>query len=140
MATSEAPVLDGGKPTDVPAARRGGRRNTDLREAPSDDAVPIPVDGLRTAGDGHGYPDGLAGDEASRGARILTVCDSYNAMTSERPYAAAMSTGDALAELRRCSRSQFDPHVVDTFHTVMARRSQNPNAAGSAPALAQPQR
>jgi HD-GYP domain-containing protein (c-di-GMP phosphodiesterase class II) len=58
----------------------------------------------------------------------------------ERPYAAAMSTGDALAELRRCSGSQFDPHVVDTFHTVMARRSQAPNAAGSAPALAQMQR
>ena len=61
-------------------------------------------------------------------------------MTSERPYAAAMSTGDALAELRRCSGSQFDPHVVNTFHAVMAHRSQAPNAADRAPALVLPER
>ena len=69
------------------------------------------------------------------GARIITVCDAYNAMISDRPYGATMSTRDALAELRRCSGSQFDPHVVDIFHAVMARRSQAPNAAGSAPAV-----
>jgi two-component system, cell cycle response regulator len=106
-----------------------------LRAAPSLHRVGQLVRSSHERYDGRGYPDGLAGDEASLGARILTVCDSYNAMTSVRPYAAAMSTGDALAELRRCSGSQFDPHVVDTFHTVMARRSQAPNAAACAPAL-----
>jgi two-component system cell cycle response regulator len=111
-----------------------------LRAAPSLHRVGQLVRSSHERYDGRGYPDGLAGDEASLGARILAVCDSYNAMTSDRPYAAAMSTGDALAELRRCSGSQFDPHVVDTFHAVMACRSQAPNAAGSTPALVPPQR
>jgi diguanylate cyclase (GGDEF)-like protein/putative nucleotidyltransferase with HDIG domain len=106
-----------------------------LRAAPSLHRVGQIVRSSHERYDGRGYPDGLAGDSASLGARIITVCDAYNAMTSDRPYGATMSTRDALAELRRCSGSQFDPHVVDTFHTVMARRSQAPNAAGSASAL-----
>ena len=109
-----------------------------LRAAPSLHRVGQLVRSSHERYDGRGYPDGLAGDEAALGARILTVCDSYNAMTSERPYAAAMSTDDALAELRRCSRSQFDPRVVNTFHAVMARRSQAPNAVGRGPVLALP--
>jgi two-component system cell cycle response regulator len=111
-----------------------------LRAAPSLHRVGQLVRSSHERYDGGGYPDGLAGDEASLGARILTVCDSYNAMTSDRPYAAAMSTGDALAELRRCSGTQFDPRVVDTFHDVMARRSQVPHGAGHAPLLLPPRR
>jgi HD-GYP domain-containing protein (c-di-GMP phosphodiesterase class II) len=65
--------------------------------------------------DGNGYPDGLRGHEIPLGARIVSVCDAYDAMTSDRPYQRAMSHADALAELRRCAGGQFDPEVVDAF-------------------------
>ncbi len=65
--------------------------------------------------DGTGYPDHLAGDRIPPGARILAVADSYEAMTSERPYRKAMSAEVALAELERCRGTQFDPQVVDAF-------------------------
>ena len=106
-----------------------------LRAAPSLQRVGQIVRSSHERYDGRGYPDGLTGDEASLGARIITVCDSYNAMTSDRPYGAAMSTTDALTELRSCSGSQFDPQVVDAFHTVMARRAQSPTTVGGIPAL-----
>jgi diguanylate cyclase (GGDEF)-like protein len=70
--------------------------------------------------DGNGYPDGLRGHEIPLGARIVTVCDAYDAMTSERPYQRPLSHEDALAELRRCSGGQFDPAVVDAFCRVAA--------------------
>jgi HD-GYP domain-containing protein (c-di-GMP phosphodiesterase class II) len=62
--------------------------------------------------DGEGYPDGLAGEDIPIEARIISACDAYNAMTTDRPYRAAMAVTAALAELRRCSGSQFDPIVV----------------------------
>jgi diguanylate cyclase (GGDEF)-like protein len=65
--------------------------------------------------DGNGYPDGLAGEKIPLGARIIAVCDAYEAMTSDRPYQAAISSEDALDELRRCAGSQFDPVVVEAF-------------------------
>jgi diguanylate cyclase (GGDEF)-like protein len=65
--------------------------------------------------DGNGYPDGLRGDEIPLGSRIVSVCDAYDAMTSDRPYQGPMAHEDAVAELRRCSGSQFDPVVVDAF-------------------------
>jgi HD-GYP domain-containing protein (c-di-GMP phosphodiesterase class II) len=65
--------------------------------------------------DGGGYPDGLTGDEIPLGARIVALCDAFDAMVTERPYRAGMSTEDALAEIKRCSGSQFDPAVVDAF-------------------------
>jgi len=63
--------------------------------------------------DGSGYPDGLAGEDIPLGATIISVCDAFDAMTSRRPYSDAISTEDALAELRRCSGSQFDPMIVE---------------------------
>jgi two-component system cell cycle response regulator len=69
--------------------------------------------------DGMGYPDRLMGEEIPLGARIVTVCDAYNAMTSQRPYRAAVSTGEALEEIERCSGRQFDPMVVDAFTRVV---------------------
>ncbi|MGA9860076.1 MAG: HD domain-containing phosphohydrolase [Solirubrobacteraceae bacterium] len=69
--------------------------------------------------DGGGYPDGLAGEEIPVGARILCVCDSYNAMITTRPYRRAMTQAAALKELRRCAGSQFDDRVVDAFIGVV---------------------
>jgi diguanylate cyclase (GGDEF)-like protein/PAS domain S-box-containing protein len=65
--------------------------------------------------DGTGYPDGLAGSEIPLAARIVSVCDSYSAMTSNRPYRTAMSPELALSELHNCSGTQFDPAVIKAF-------------------------
>jgi diguanylate cyclase (GGDEF)-like protein len=72
--------------------------------------------------DGEGYPDGLEGDQIPLGARVVAACDAYDAMTTDRPYRPAMSVADALAEMRRCAGSQFDPRVVDAFELVLARQ------------------
>jgi HD-GYP domain-containing protein (c-di-GMP phosphodiesterase class II) len=65
--------------------------------------------------DGRGYPDGLAGEQIPQGARIIAVCDSYHAMISNRAYRQAMSVRAALAELRDCAGTQFDPRIVAAF-------------------------
>jgi HD domain len=65
--------------------------------------------------DGEGYPDGLAGEAIPIEARIVTVCDSFSAMTTTRPYRVALTMAQAVAELRRCSGTQFDPIVVDAL-------------------------
>src|SRR5437867_512425 len=65
--------------------------------------------------DGGGYPDGLAADSIPLEARIISVADTFDALTSERPYRPAMSVVDAEAELLRVSGSQLDPNCVDTF-------------------------
>jgi len=65
--------------------------------------------------DGRGYPEGRAGEAIPLGSRILTVVDSYDAMTSLRPYRPALSHEEASAELRRCSGTQFDADCVETF-------------------------
>jgi response regulator RpfG family c-di-GMP phosphodiesterase len=71
--------------------------------------------------DGTGYPDGLSGDEIPLGARVVAVCDAFDAMTTERPYREPVTETDAVEELRRCAGTQFDPMVVDAFCRVMAR-------------------
>ena len=58
--------------------------------------------------EGSGYPDGLAGESIPLGARIIAVCDAYDAMVSNRPYRSRMSAEVALEELRRCAGTQFD--------------------------------
>lgn len=63
--------------------------------------------------DGSGYPDGLAGEDIPAGARLLALADSWDVMTSERPYSPAMSISDALRECRRCAGSQFFPELVE---------------------------
>lgn len=62
--------------------------------------------------DGTGYPDGLAGEEIPLIARIVCCCDAWSAMTTDRPYRAARSVGEALDELHRCAGTHFDPAVV----------------------------
>jgi len=65
--------------------------------------------------DGKGYPDGLAGDAIPLGARIVAVAECFEDMVSDLPYKSARTFEDALAELRRCSGTQFDPKVVTAF-------------------------
>jgi HD-GYP domain-containing protein (c-di-GMP phosphodiesterase class II) len=65
--------------------------------------------------DGRGYPDGLAGETIPMGARIVAVAECFHNMVCDLPYKSARTFEDALAELRRCSGMQFDPHVVTTF-------------------------
>jgi HD-GYP domain-containing protein (c-di-GMP phosphodiesterase class II) len=70
--------------------------------------------------DGAGYPDGLVGAEIPLGSRIVAVCDAYDAIVSDRPYASARSSEDAIAELRRSAGTQFDPDVVEAFCAAVA--------------------
>ena len=65
--------------------------------------------------DGGGYPEGLKGEEISIEARILAISDSFEAVTSTRPYRAALCSEKAIKELRRCAGSQFDHELVEVF-------------------------
>jgi two-component system, cell cycle response regulator len=72
--------------------------------------------------DGDGYPDRLAGEQIPLAARIVFVCDSFDAMTSPRPYATAKTIDAALEELVRHAGTQFDPDVVQAFLEVVSAR------------------
>jgi len=74
--------------------------------------------------DGSGYPRGLRGEEIPVGARIFAVVDTFDAMTSDRPYRAALSIAAAREEILRWSGRQFDPHVVTAFLSIDAERWQ----------------
>ncbi|MEA2130409.1 MAG: hypothetical protein QOJ85_3300, partial [Solirubrobacteraceae bacterium] len=70
--------------------------------------------------DGAGYPDRLAGEEIPIGSRVIAVCDAYEAIVSDRPYRAARTPEEALAELHRCAGEQFDPAVVAAFEATLS--------------------
>jgi diguanylate cyclase (GGDEF)-like protein len=78
--------------------------------------------------DGSGYPDKLSGVEIPLGARIIAVCDAFDAMLAPRPYSPPSAVEQALAELRRCAGTQFDPAVVAVFEQVVTARSESPTA------------
>jgi two-component system, cell cycle response regulator len=69
--------------------------------------------------DGGGYPDGLRGEAIPLGSRVILVADAFDAMTSERSYGRVLSRDEALAELRRCTGTQFDAAVVAAFERVL---------------------
>jgi putative nucleotidyltransferase with HDIG domain len=69
--------------------------------------------------DGGGYPDGLAADEIPLASRIVSACDAYNAMTTDRSYRKALTAGVAVAELRANAGTQFDPKVVEALVAVV---------------------
>ena len=71
--------------------------------------------------DGTGYPSGLKADEIPLVARLIAVADTYDAMTSRRPYREAMTHGEAVDEIRKFSGTQFDPRVVEAFIATVAR-------------------
>jgi diguanylate cyclase (GGDEF)-like protein len=72
--------------------------------------------------DGTGYPDGLAGEDIPFEARLLCICDAYDAMTSGRPYRDSLSPTAALQELDLCIGSQFDPGLAEAFIRMVGRR------------------
>jgi putative nucleotidyltransferase with HDIG domain len=72
--------------------------------------------------DGKGYPDGLAGGDIDIVARIIAVADAYDAMTTDRPYRSALSHNRAVAEIKKASRTQFDPEIVDVFLNVFDKK------------------
>jgi HD-GYP domain-containing protein (c-di-GMP phosphodiesterase class II) len=71
--------------------------------------------------DGRGYPMGLAGDEIPEFARVLSVADAFDAMTSNRSYRGARPVPEAIDELRKCAGQQFDPAFVDAFVAAIER-------------------
>ena len=79
--------------------------------------------------DGHGYPRGLSGDEIPLESRILAVAESYDAMTSDRPYRAAKTHDEAIKELGRYSGSQFDGAVIDALVSALDRAGSSPQLA-----------
>jgi ribonuclease P protein subunit RPR2 len=96
--------------------------------------------------DGTGYPDGLGGEDIPVAARVVTVADVFDAITSTRPYRTALALEEAREEITRGSGSQFDPAVVDAFLRVSLERLDEINrhyaslasgGAPGAPALAQ---
>ncbi len=79
--------------------------------------------------DGTGYPDGLAAEAIPLGARLIGVADAYESMTSDRPYRKALSPDEAIAELRYCAGTQFDPRVVQALAQALASQGIETSAA-----------
>jgi putative two-component system response regulator len=78
--------------------------------------------------DGGGYPDGLTGDQLDDLTKIIIVVDSYDAMTSRRNYRTNMTMQQAVSELYRCSGTQFEPEIVDTFAKSITAFTPSKNA------------
>lgn len=77
--------------------------------------------------DGTGYPDGLAGDRIPRPAAIIALADVYDAMTSDRPYRAAMTGGEARREIGSLAGRQFDPGLAELFVRILEMKSVTPH-------------
>jgi response regulator RpfG family c-di-GMP phosphodiesterase len=80
--------------------------------------------------DGTGYPDQLKGEAIPLTARIICVADSFDAMTSTRPYRPGRTLEEAIVELRRCGGMQFDRRCVEAFVAILQREAAPENAAG----------
>ncbi len=105
-----------------------------LEDVPFSPRIKLAVRHNHERWDGTGYPDGLAGEEIPIEARILSVADSYEAMTSNRPYRHTLGHPSAVAELRRHVRTQFDPQVVDAFVRALERQRISERIPTRAPA------
>ena len=86
--------------------------------------------------DGRGYPDGLLGEEIPLVARIIGVADTFDAMTTNRPYQKAMSLDFVTAKLRELAGKKFDPEVVDSLLEAVAAGDITPPAYDSQPGMA----
>jgi diguanylate cyclase (GGDEF)-like protein len=116
-------ILD--KPTDLTAGEWEFVRNHTilgeriLQGAPALRPIARLVRASHEWWDGSGYPDRLCGEEIPLGARIVSVCDAYAAMTTNRTYCPAIAHDLACQELRECAGAQFDPEVVEAFLAVI---------------------
>jgi putative two-component system response regulator len=79
--------------------------------------------------DGTGYPDGLAGEDIPLGARIVAICDAFDAMISDRPYRKGLTYADALATLTAGAGTQWDANLVGIFHTLVTQPQPEPAPA-----------
>jgi HD-GYP domain-containing protein (c-di-GMP phosphodiesterase class II) len=107
-----------------------------IASAPGLASVAVLVRATSERFDGRGYPDGLAGEEIPLGARIISVCVAFAAMSATRPYQAARTEADVVAELEQCAGSQFDPAVVDALVAELAEETAGVTV-GDAQALAE---
>jgi putative nucleotidyltransferase with HDIG domain len=83
--------------------------------------------------DGTGYPDGMKGEAIPLGARIVSLADAYDTMTTKRTYREVVSQEEALEELRRCSGTQFDPELVEVFSRAMNEAMKRDQGAVAQP-------
>ena len=81
--------------------------------------------------DGGGYPDGLEAEEIPLGSRIIFCADTFHAIRCDRPYRAGRSADEAIAEIRRCSGTQFDPAVAEALGEVVRERRSQPRGMRS---------
>ena len=86
-----------------------------LADVPGLEAVAEAIRAHHERWDGCGYPRGLAEEEIPLVGRIVAVCDAFSAMTTDRPYRCARTVSEAVAEVKRCAGTQFDPRVVAAF-------------------------
>jgi putative nucleotidyltransferase with HDIG domain len=93
-----------------------------LRKAPSLQKYIPPVRHHHEWFDGRGYPDGLKGDSIPLFAAIIAISDTYDAMTSNRPYRNALSELETLEELMSCAGTQFNPDLVKVFTAIMDKQ------------------
>jgi diguanylate cyclase (GGDEF)-like protein len=78
--------------------------------------------------DGTGYPDGIRGEDIPLESRILSIADSYDAMTSARPYKATLTVEEAIAEIKKCAGTQFDPKLVKVFCEIIDQNGYSSDA------------
>ena len=83
--------------------------------------------------DGDGYPRRLKGEDIPLGARIFALCDSYDAIISDRPYRAGQSPDAALQEILRCAGTQFDPKIVEAFEAAFPQWRTEGSSASQRP-------
>jgi putative two-component system response regulator len=104
----------------------GAQIISQMRFAP--EVAPI-INGHHEYWDGSGYPLGLKGEQISIGARIITIVDAYDAMTTDRPYRAALSVEEAVRRLVAARGTQFDPELLDVFLQLIASGAISPERA-----------
>ncbi len=98
-----------------------------LRDVPRMEEVSLMLLHHHERFDGKGYPVGLKGTEIPYGARIISVADAFDAMTSDRPYRASIGVGAAIHELTVHAGSQFDPEIVQAFLELLKRDTERAN-------------
>lgn len=108
----------------TPADREQIRRHVILgaemsRLLPDGDAISTVVRSHHEHWDGHGYPDGLAGEQIPLGARILAIADAFDTLTMDRPWRCAFTAEEAIQILRLGAESQWDPRLVELFERAV---------------------